>query len=608
MAGQPGVLETRAAPEQGVVLTADERTARLVHVAGYVVFAAATLGIPWILTSIYDLNIFVEMAINATLATGLAIIVRAGRMSLAQASFGGIGGYTSGILVMQLGWNYWPALVAAGLMAGLVGILLGLASFRLQGFFFAIATFAFSMIAIVVLGSWTSVTGGLSGMFGLPFPPPIGPFKFANPRVYYFFALFIALLSIILYYYCSAGTRFGKALTVLGEDEVLGGAMGVPAKPYRLSAFAISSFVGGIAGSLQAHFIQGISPSDIAPEISIFVLVMVMAGGVRTLVGPALGAAILTLIPELLRASAEWSLVFYGAFLLIYVYLFRGGLLPLIDRSAFALCRRIRPGAPIAPQAPAAAGVEAITPLPSSLMRHSSAAPDDILVLDHVRCAFGDMVVFSDLSLVVPRGELRGIIGPNGAGKTTLFNIITGNAPMSAGRMTLSGRIIRPTPAVMARSGVARTFQHPRVLESRTVEASLDLAAELSGRNANRRYMSWVVDVAGLRPLLKVKGAELSHYQRRLLTVAIAIATQPDVLLLDEPLAGLDETETVLVKERIRAIHHQLGCTVLLIEHKLSVVMELCSRITVLDFGRVIADGDPTSVSRDAAVLQAYMG
>lgn len=310
----------------------------LMRRGGYLALAVAAVAAPWVLTTGYDLNVLVEMMINISLATSLAIVAQTGRISLAQATFAGIGGYVSGILVTQQEWSYWTALLAAGCTAAIFGTLIGLTSLRLRGFYFAIATFAFSQIAMIGFSAWTDVTGGLNGMFGLPFPPPLLSFDFADPTVYYYAVVILALLSIVLYYFLSRGTRFGRGLALLGEDEILAGALGVPATSYRITAFAISSFVAGVAGSFRTHFIQGISPPDLALQSSVFVLVMVMAGGSRTLIGPAVGAIILTAIPELLRASYQWSLVFYGAFLLVYVYLFRNGLVPLLDDCVSRLC------------------------------------------------------------------------------------------------------------------------------------------------------------------------------------------------------------------------------------------------------------------------------
>ena len=293
------------------------------HVVFGAILAAAALAAPQIFTSGYALDVLVKMVLNAVMALGLAVVVRSGRMSLAQATFGGIGGYTSGILMMQLGWSWWPAWVASAVVGAAFGLLLGLTSLRLRGFYFAIATFTFSLIAIQILSAWRDVTGGLSGMFGLPIPPDLFGYGWLDPRVYYYFGLAVAVFAMIVCWLCAEGSRFGRRLQALGADEIVAGSIGVPAAPYRILAFAIASGVAGLAGSLNAHFIGGISPADIVPSASVFILVMVLAGGAQSLWGPVIGAIILTGIPEFLRVSAQWSMVLYGMFLLAYVYLLR---------------------------------------------------------------------------------------------------------------------------------------------------------------------------------------------------------------------------------------------------------------------------------------------
>src|SRR6185437_13206732 len=177
-------------------------TACLLNRLGAIALIVSLVAAPLIASNQYYLNVLVLMALNATLATGLAIVVRAGRLSLAQATFSGIGGYTSGLLVMKLGMDYWPVLLLAGMFAAVVGVLLGLTSLRLRGFYFAIATFTFSQLVIIILRAWTPVTGGMSGMFGLPVPPDILGISFLNARNYYYLALFAAALSVSASYAC----------------------------------------------------------------------------------------------------------------------------------------------------------------------------------------------------------------------------------------------------------------------------------------------------------------------------------------------------------------------------------------------------------------------
>ena len=269
----------------------------------YFVFLALALVMPGVLNSGYDLNVLVDMATNVSLATGLAIVVRTGRMSLAQATFAGIGGSAS---------RHPRDAAGVGLLAGPARPRSAIERIRrpagpdepwIAGVLFRDRHLCFQPDRDDRAQRLDLRHGRTERHVRVALPARDQGFEFSDPRVYYYFVLAVALVSLLLYYLCSLGTRFGRGVSVLGEDEVLAGALGVPATTYRLIAFAILSFVGGIAGSLHTHFIQGISPPDLALSISVSLLVMVMAGGSRTLMGPAVGAAILTAVPELLRAS-----------------------------------------------------------------------------------------------------------------------------------------------------------------------------------------------------------------------------------------------------------------------------------------------------------------
>jgi len=547
----------------------------------------------------YTLNILVMMALNATLATGLAIVVRAGRLSLAQATFSGIGGYTSGILVMKLGVAYWLALPVAGVFAALVGLLIGLSSLRLRGFYFAIATFVFSQIVIIILRAWTPVTGGMSGMFGLPVPDDVLGFSFRSALNYYYLALLLTGLALWIHHLSTAGSRFGRGLSVLGEDETLARTLGIPATRYRLYAFGLSSFIAGIAGSLSAHFIQGISPADIQPIASIFIVVMVMVGGTNSLAGPIIGAALLTIIPEMLRASAQWSMVFYGLFLLACVFFFQKGLLPLFRNLTHHLLH-------IAPQRYEM--VENPLDLSYRPPQRNSSEEGALLEFRHMSCQYGSLTVLDDVNWQIEAGAINGLIGPNGAGKTTFFNVITGFAPLSKGQLLWKGRSITPRPEVMAKLGLSRTFQHVRLLTNHTVYDALRLGGELPKGEIDEAHIIWLLAKLRLMVVRDVSCAHLNHYQKRLVSIGVALASHPELMLLDEPFAGLDDTETAELCDMIADLQHETGTTMLLIEHKLSVIMRICANLTVLDHGKIIAQGDPKVVAEDRQVIKAYLG
>lgn len=571
---------------------------------GMAALALVLICAPLVLSNAYQLNVLVLMIVNAILATGLAIVVRAGRLSLAQASFGGIGGYTTGYLTTQLGVDFWLALPFGAALAAFIGVLLGLVSLRLRGFYFAIATFTFSQLAIVILRAWTPVTGGMSGMFGLPRPTGFLGAHFDSAQHYYYLVLVVLALAVLIYRACSLSTAFGRGVTVLGEDEVLATTLGVPATRYRLAAFAISSGVGAFGGAFGAHFIQGVSPSDIAPIVSVFIVVMVLAGGTRTLLGPVIGAMLMTMVPELLRASAQWSMVFYGAFLLIYVYLFRQGLLPLLRSVVFRALNRpeVSSAALHATRVLAPGGASAPDPSPGKAAAHP------IISLDGAVCRFGALTVLDDLDWSIRNGCINGLIGPNGAGKTTFFNLLTGVAPCVEGRVQWHGRAINPVPNEMVRRGLGRTFQHARVFEEHTVAEAILLAAELSKRTVSTGHLRWLLDTLDLNDALSLRGHELTHYQRRLTSIAMAMASNPELLLLDEPLAGLDDTESARLSRMIVQLQAATGNTILMIEHKLGELMGMCETLTVLDHGQIIASGTPKDVSQNPAVIEAYLG
>jgi len=387
----------------------------------------------------------------------------------------------------------------------------------------------------------------------------------------------------------------------LGEDEVLARALGVPATRYRLYAFAISSFIGGIAGSLSAHFIQGISPSDIQPIASVFIVVMVMAGGANSLAGPIVGAIILTVVPELLRASAQWSMVFYGAFLLAYVFFFQKGLLP-IARRAILKFFDIQPAASGRAWSRASGGKTFQT------VRSPAASPVPILGVRGMACRYGALTILDGIDWKVENGRINGLIGPNGAGKTTFFNVVTGIAPLSEGTVLWKRESLHPRPEVMARLGVARTFQHARVLANHSVRDSLFLGAELPSGRPDAARIDWLIGKLGLEHVAGVLCGSLTHYQKRLVSIGVAMASECELLLLDEPFAGLDDTETEQLTGIIVDLHATTGNTILLIEHKLSVIMRICANLTVLDHGKIIAQGDPKSVAADPEVIKAYLG
>ena len=552
------------------------------------------------------------IGLYALVCLGLVLLTGVGGLtSFGQAAFVGVGAYTTAYLTLNTGMSPWLTLFVGLGITAISALVVGAITLRMSGHYLPLATIAWGLSLYYLMGNLDAL-GKYDGLLGLK-SLSIGPLDIGQGRLFFILtwailiAGAVALLNLL-------DSRPGRAIRSLKGGSQMAEAMGISTFRYKVTIFLIAALFASIAGWLLAHFQRTVNPSAFGLKMGIEYLFMAVIGGVGYVWGAIVGAALIKLLddylqvalPALIGTSGSYEVIVFGVAMVLVLKYMPDGIWSFIARKI--------------PRPPRKMDWQAAEPLSA---RSKPRMGELVLKVDKIRKQFGGLTAVNDISFDIHAGQIVGLIGPNGAGKSTTFNLITGVLSKTSGHVTYRDHDISALPSrEISRQGMARTFQHVKMIPDMTVLENVALGAYTRGesgvlssmlgtnKSEEQRCMKEAqhqLERIGMGNYLHEQAGNLAMGPQRLMEIARALCCDPALLLLDEPAAGLRHKEKQELIKVLRQLQSE-GMSILLVEHDMDLVMDVCDHLVVMEFGTLLTQGTPAEIQASPAVRAAYLG